>query len=266
MKTYTPSRAPCPIARAARVLGDRWVLLILRDAFLGAERFEEFVERLGINRAALTSRLAILQEVGLLRREPPEGKRARYILTDSARALVPVFEQMAGWSSAHLFAEGERVWLGEQASHRGDGLWVYSKDATTRLPINTGAVANAALRATASVNVTDNTGNGATLTGGGAGGTYFNAAYNNGTTFADLVAGPLVAPATGSDDSSQDFPAAPGVFLPIGVPLNNLQAQFNFTLSAGDSAGGTSGFFSIPSPASGSLLALAGIAAVRRRR
>lgn len=108
MKTYTPSRAPCPIARAARVLGDRWVLLILRDAFLGAERFEEFIERLGINRAALTSRLAILQEAGLIRREPPEGKRARYILTDKARALVPVFEQMAGWSSTHLFADNER--------------------------------------------------------------------------------------------------------------------------------------------------------------
>lgn len=112
MKTYTPSRAPCPIARAARVLGDRWVLLILRDAFLGAERFEEFVERLGINRAALTSRLAILQEAGLMLREPPEGKRARYILTDRARALVPLYGEMAGWSAAHLFAEGETapVW------------------------------------------------------------------------------------------------------------------------------------------------------------
>jgi DNA-binding HxlR family transcriptional regulator len=107
MKTYRPSRAPCPVARAARLLGDRWVLLILRDAFLGAERFEEFVDRLGINRAALTSRLAILQEAGLLRRDPPEGKRARYLLTEKARALVPVFEQMAGWSSAHLFGPDE---------------------------------------------------------------------------------------------------------------------------------------------------------------
>ncbi len=108
MKTYLPSRAPCPVGRAARLLGDRWVLLILRDAFLGAERFEEFIERLGINRAALTSRLAILQEAGLLRRDPPEGKRARYILTDTARALVPTFTELAGWSSAHLFADGER--------------------------------------------------------------------------------------------------------------------------------------------------------------
>jgi DNA-binding HxlR family transcriptional regulator len=98
MKTYTPSRAPCPIARAARVLGDRWVLLILRDAFLGAERFEEFVERLGINRAALTSRLAIMQEAGLIRRDPPEGKRARYILTDKACALEPLFGEHAAFS------------------------------------------------------------------------------------------------------------------------------------------------------------------------
>ena len=108
MKAYTPSRAPCPIARAARVLGDRWVLLILRDAFLGAERFEEFVDRLGINRAALTSRLAILQEAGLMVREPPEGKRARYLLTDKARALVPVFEQLGDWGAAHLFGPEER--------------------------------------------------------------------------------------------------------------------------------------------------------------
>lgn len=107
MKSYRPSRAPCPIARAARVLGDRWVLLILRDAFLGAERFEEFVERLGINRAALTSRLAILQEAGLIRRDPPEGKRARYLLTEKAHALAPLYAEMAGWSAAHLYGEGE---------------------------------------------------------------------------------------------------------------------------------------------------------------
>lgn len=107
MKTYRPSRAPCPVARAARLLGDRWVLLILRDALLGAERFEEFVDRLQINRAALTSRLAILQEAGLMRREPPEGKRARYVLTDKARALVPLYEQLGAWSAAHLYADGE---------------------------------------------------------------------------------------------------------------------------------------------------------------
>jgi len=107
MKTYQPSRSRCPIGRAARVLGDRWVLLILREAFRGASRFEEFVERLGINRAALTSRLAIMQEAGLMRREPPEGRRASYILTDSGRALVPLYWEMAKWGSEHLFSEDE---------------------------------------------------------------------------------------------------------------------------------------------------------------
>lgn len=107
MKTYTPSRAPCPIARAARVLGDRWVLLILRDAFMGVERFEDFVEGLEINRAALTSRLMILQDAGLMVRDPPEGKRARYCLTESAHALGPVYNEVARWSIAHLYAEGE---------------------------------------------------------------------------------------------------------------------------------------------------------------
>lgn len=107
MKSYRASRSPCPIGRAARVLGDRWVLLILREAFFGVERFEEFVDRLGINRAALTSRLAILQDAGLMVREPPEGKRARYVLTDSAHALIPLYREMADWGSRHLFDDSE---------------------------------------------------------------------------------------------------------------------------------------------------------------
>ncbi|AWW73320.1 transcriptional regulator [Erythrobacter sp. KY5] len=112
MKTYQPSRSPCPIGRAARVLGDRWVLLILREAFFGAERFEDFIEPLAINRAALTSRLAILQEAGLMRREPPDGKRARYILTERAKALGPMYRELAEWGAQHLFDEGEapKVW------------------------------------------------------------------------------------------------------------------------------------------------------------
>ncbi len=132
--------------------------------------------------------------------------------------------------------------------------------------INTGSVANGALRATASVNVTDNTGNGATLAGLGAGGTFFNAAYNGGTTFADVVTGPLVVGPASSTSSSQDIPAAPGAFTSIGGALTDMQAQFNFSLTAGDSAGGTSGFFSVPSPASAALFGLAGVAAIRRRR
>ncbi len=118
MKSYQPSRSPCPIGRAARVLGDRWVLLILREAFFGAERFEDFIEPLGINRAALSSRLQMMQDAGLLTREPPEGKRARYLLTESARALVPVYREIAIWGGENLFAEGEprTQWPGPEAT------------------------------------------------------------------------------------------------------------------------------------------------------
>ena len=108
MKSYQPSRAPCPIGRAARLLGDRWTILILREAFLGVDRFDDFVDRLSINRAALTSRLQILQEAGLIERDPPTGKRARYVLTESGRGLVPLFGEMSRWSSEHLFAQGEQ--------------------------------------------------------------------------------------------------------------------------------------------------------------
>lgn len=107
MKSYEPSRAPCPIGRAARVLGDRWVILIMREVYLGATRFEDFIVPLGINRAALTSRLKMMQEAGLLTREPPEGKRACYVLTDKAKALAPVFREMATWGEEHLFTKDE---------------------------------------------------------------------------------------------------------------------------------------------------------------
>jgi DNA-binding HxlR family transcriptional regulator len=102
MKEYAPSRSPCPIGRASRLLGDRWIILILREAFLGVDRFDAFVDRLGINRAALTSRLAWLVEAGLLAREPIGAKRGRYLLTDSGRALGPTYVAMADWATKWL--------------------------------------------------------------------------------------------------------------------------------------------------------------------
>ncbi len=102
MKAYAPSRSPCPIFRASRLLGDRWIILILREAFLGVDRFEGFVKRLGINRAALTSRPEWLVEAGLLTRDPPDARRGRYVLTDSGRALIPTFAAMREWAATWL--------------------------------------------------------------------------------------------------------------------------------------------------------------------
>lgn len=102
MKAYIHSRAPCPIGRASRVLGDRWAMLILREAFLGVERFEQFLDRLDISRAALTSRLGILVAAGVFERVPPTGKRAAYRLTDAGRALGPTYEAIKAWGDAWL--------------------------------------------------------------------------------------------------------------------------------------------------------------------
>ncbi len=107
MKKYIVSHAPCPVGRASRLLGDRWVILILREAFLGADRFEQFIERLPISRAALTSRLAILVEAGVLKRDPPKGHRARYALTQAGDGLRPMFTEMWRWGEKHLFEQGE---------------------------------------------------------------------------------------------------------------------------------------------------------------
>jgi DNA-binding HxlR family transcriptional regulator len=90
------------VGRASRILGDRWVILILREAFLGATRFEEFLPNTGINRAALTSRLNALIEHGVMERVPPDTKRAEYRLTAAGRALAPLMGAIREWGDEWL--------------------------------------------------------------------------------------------------------------------------------------------------------------------
>lgn len=102
MRPFKASRSPCPVGRASRILGDRWVILILREALLGASRFEEFLPNTGINRAALASRLAALVEQGILTRDPPQARRAEYRLTQAGRDLAPLIAAMAAWGDKWL--------------------------------------------------------------------------------------------------------------------------------------------------------------------
>ena len=67
----------CSIAQSLEILGERWTLLILRDAFLDVRRFDDFVQRLGIARNVLTNRLDTLVDAGLLRRQPYDEARGR---------------------------------------------------------------------------------------------------------------------------------------------------------------------------------------------
>lgn len=89
------------------MLGDRWTILLLREAHLGVTRFDEFVARTGINRAALTSRLKMMVEAGLIERNPPRGRPAEYRLTEAGRDLAPVLGALKQWGARHLFEPGE---------------------------------------------------------------------------------------------------------------------------------------------------------------
>ncbi|MBO9043950.1 winged helix-turn-helix transcriptional regulator [Curtobacterium flaccumfaciens] len=99
----------CPIARSLDVLGEKWTLMIVRDAVGGSTRFSQFQQSLGIPREVLTARLASLVDGGVLERTTykPEGARAReeYVLTDSGRDLSLVLLALGGWADRHRPSE-----------------------------------------------------------------------------------------------------------------------------------------------------------------
>jgi DNA-binding HxlR family transcriptional regulator len=94
----------CSIARALELVGERWTLLILRDAFLGRRRFDQFQESLGIARNVLATRLDRLVDAGIMRRvryqeHPP---RDEYRLTEKGLDLWPVIVDLLQWGDRHL--------------------------------------------------------------------------------------------------------------------------------------------------------------------
>lgn len=90
---------PCTIARSADLLGDGWVLLVMRQACLGVRRFEDFQRSLGIGRKILTMRLKRLVDEGLLDRVEYQQNPVRheYRLTDKGRDVYPILAAMAAW-------------------------------------------------------------------------------------------------------------------------------------------------------------------------
>jgi hypothetical protein len=129
-------------------------------------------------------------------------------------------------------------------------------------------IANAAGRASAGVTATDTDGDGATVAAAGQPALYlsqYNGFVPTGTLFADLIAGPVSAPAFDSETASGSSPGG-GMFAPIANPVSDMSARFNFTLTANDEASGTSTFEIVPAPGAIALLGLGGLAAARRRR
>ena len=119
----------CSIAQSLEIVGEWWTLLILRDAFLGVRRFDDFVERLGISRNVLTNRLDTLVAAGILERRPYDEARGRYdyLLTDKGRALWPVMTALRQWGDEWIYGTGNEPLLARAPKlrmhhHRRDDL------------------------------------------------------------------------------------------------------------------------------------------------
>jgi DNA-binding HxlR family transcriptional regulator len=95
----------CSIARALGVVGERWTLLIVRDAFNGVRRFNDFQAHLDIPRAVLSNRLTGLVDDGVLERRPDPDRAGTHIyeLTDAGRDLWPALYALLVWGDRHRY-------------------------------------------------------------------------------------------------------------------------------------------------------------------
>ncbi len=101
----------CSVAQCLEVVGEWWSMLVVRDAFLGVTRFEDFQRRLGISRNILQNRLTTLVDEGILVRVPysEHPPRDDYRLTDKGRDLWPVLTAMRQWGDQYAAPSGQPV-------------------------------------------------------------------------------------------------------------------------------------------------------------
>lgn len=96
----------CPVEKTMALVGTRSAMLVMREAFYGTTRFDDFARRVGVTKAATSARLSELVEVGLLEkrpyREPGQRSRDEYVLTESGTAFMPVVWAMFEWGRRHL--------------------------------------------------------------------------------------------------------------------------------------------------------------------
>jgi DNA-binding HxlR family transcriptional regulator len=109
-RTADYSRESCAVAAALTVVGDPWTLLILREAFFGVRRFDDWQQRLGVARNVLAARLKSLVEHGVLEgrlysEHPP---RKDYVLTAKGRDLLPVLLTLKAWGDRHVYGDAAR--------------------------------------------------------------------------------------------------------------------------------------------------------------
>lgn len=104
MKRTSFATSPCSVARTVDLLGDWWTPLVLREAFYGTKRFDDFERVLGLGRNVLTQRLGTLVDAGVLERVPYQDRppRYEYLLTDKGRDLFGVLVAIMAWGDRWL--------------------------------------------------------------------------------------------------------------------------------------------------------------------
>jgi DNA-binding HxlR family transcriptional regulator len=119
MQRKSFSEMDCSVAQCLEVIGEWWSMLIVRDAFLGVTRFEEFQRRLGISRNILQQRLSKLVDAGILVRVPysEHPPRVDYRLTEKGRDLWPVLTTMRQWGDMYAAPSGPPI----QVTHTACG-------------------------------------------------------------------------------------------------------------------------------------------------
>ena len=137
MLPRTYDKQVCSIARTLEHIGDRWTMLIVRDAFLGVRRFDDFQRELGVARNVLTDRLGRLVDEGILEKsayqERPE--RFEYRLTEKGKELQPAILTLMKWGDDHLAPDGPPVLLEHtECGHDTEPMLVCSH---CREPLNT---------------------------------------------------------------------------------------------------------------------------------
>lgn len=101
-----PAVGHCPVEQTMALVGTKSAMLIMREAYYGTTRFDDFACRVGITKAATSARLGELVEAGLLTkrpyREPGQRSRDEYVLTDDGTAFMPVVWAMFQWGKRHF--------------------------------------------------------------------------------------------------------------------------------------------------------------------
>lgn len=129
----------CSLAQTLEIIGERWTLLILRDAFFGIRRFDQFQSNLGIARNILTTRLKKLVEQGILHKTKAEGdSRFEYRLSEKGLDLQPILLAITHWGDKYIphpngdrliFVEREtRQPIQKMAVHAADGRQLKPKE------------------------------------------------------------------------------------------------------------------------------------------